>query len=114
MRVRHFAVVAALFLSLVNPPAGADEGGLGGALQEARLVSSYYQFARHCESVGAITEGELAEFRQRLLGAVFEKYGLDVDEERQVIRVVEGDSLTIETAGLPVTPEICAGFIGSI
>ena len=71
------------FLSSIRQPVRM-RAVWGGALQEARLVSSYYQFARHCESVGAITEGELAEFRQRLLGAVFEKYGLDVDEDARL------------------------------
>ena len=86
---------------------------MGGALQEARLVSSYYQFARRCQIVGAITERDLMAFRQRLLDAVFEKYGLDADEELQVIGVVEDDSVDIAAASLRLTPEICTGFIGS-
>ncbi len=115
MRVRHLFVVVVLLFSAGNSPVSiADEGGLGGALQEARLVSSYYQFARRCQIEGAITHGDLMAFRQRLLDALFEKYGLDNGGELQVVRVVEDDSVVIATASLKLTAEICAGFIGSI
>ena len=115
MPVRQLTITAGLLLFLGNFSAGiAAEGGLGGALQEARLVSSYYQFARHCQVVGAISQDDLMAFRQRLLDAVFEKYGLGPDEELQVIGVVEDVSVEIATAELPVTPQVCAGFIGSI
>lgn len=115
MRVKQLAVIVGLLLFLGNPSAViAGEGGLSGALREARLVSSYYQFARHCQIVGAITQGDLMAFRHRLLEAVFEKYGLDADEELEVIGVVEEESAEIATASLPVTSQICAGFIGSI
>ena len=115
MRVRQLSVIAGLLLFLGNSSAAiAGEGGLGGALQEARLVSSYYQFARRCQIVGAITQRDLMAFRQRLLDAVFEKYGLDADEELQVIGVVEDDSVEIAAASLQLTAQICSGFIGSI
>ena len=64
--------------------------------------------------MGAISLRDLAAFRQRLLDAVFEKYGLDADEELQIIGVVEDDSVEIATASLQLTAQICAGFIGSI
>lgn len=115
MRVRQLPVIAGLLLFLGSPPAViAGVGGLGGALQEARLISSYYQFARRCQIVGAITQRDLMAFRQRLLDAVFEKYGLDSDGERQVVGIVKEDSVEIVTASLQLTPEICASFIGSI
>ncbi len=112
---RLIAGLVAGFLFLAAPVRLiADEGGLAGALLEAKLVSSYYHFARRCQIERAIEHKELLAFRARLLDALFEKYALDSDEELQVIRMMDDDTVVIATAGLSLTPEMCLRFLSSI
>ncbi len=111
--IAGIAIGLVMFGMLATAPT-ADEGGLGGALQEARLVSSYYQFARRCQIDGAITHRDLLDFRQRLLDALFDKYALGLDEEIHIIRVIDDDDAVIATAGLSLTPAVCMSFLGSI
>ncbi len=112
LRVCCYAICA--MLAVWSTAAEAEPGGFGAALQEARLVSSYFQFARRCQIGGAISHEELMDFRSRLLNALLEKYGLDTDDEAQIIRVVDDDSVVIATAGLPVQRAICMQFMSSI
>ena len=111
-RVARYALCAAMMVGAIS--ASADEGGFGAALEEAGLVSSYYQFARRCQIAGAISHEELLVFRQRLLGALFDKYALSAEDEAQIIGVIDDDDVVIATAGLPLSHEVCARFINSL
>ena len=111
-RVARLALCAAMVVGVSN--ASADEGGFGAALGEASLVSSYYQFARRCQIVGAISHEELLGFRQRLLNALYDKYSLNAEDEAQIAQVIDDDSVVIATAGLPLSHEVCARFISSL
>ncbi len=113
--LRRPVILMAALIWLAPGQAGIAKNSLGAALREARLVSSYYSFARRCHEQGAISAENLTGFRNRLIEAIIEKHALDATEAGNITRIVDSAaSDEIRTASLPLNNRVCERFLRSI
>ncbi len=89
------AVVAGLTLAAGAVADSGGQRGLGTVIQDAAALQPMYGFAADCAASGALGEGELTQFRVRLLDALTEKHGLTVEGRLVAQAYLLGDAQAV-------------------